>query len=695
MRPADQYPVDHVHGSVQAHDASPSSPARGHRGRLVVGALAATVLGLVPVASADAAGVGLGTTAAYGVLGGSAVTNTGPSTILGDVGVAPGTAVSGFPPGTVTGTIHANDANALQAKADLVTAYDDAASRGSTATISQDLAGRTLVAGVYTAASSLGLSGTLTLDAKGDPDAVFVFQAGSALNVASSSRVRLVNGAQACNVFWKVGSSATIGTASQFTGNVLALTSISLTTGATLDGRALARNGAVTLDTNTIRRSTCATAGDGGSGSPTAPGSPAPGGSPTAPGVGSDDGSSPAPGVGGGSGSGPTTPAGAVLPTATTGGATKGTKGGVASGTVLPGSFDVRYRFEFGTTRRYGRSTATGRLSADGSPRHVRRALRGLKPCTRYHYRLVVVLPSGRRIVGRDRSFRTEGCAARRPRRPSGFAGLPSGPGEDPGRPTHAMPARPDPVRRPAHPMPARPAPARRPGVAGLLVIAAAPAGGATPAVASSAPRSPTTVLAAATSARAAPRDTSRVLARVAATRPITGARTVLPVLGTARDAVGHRWSRVLLPGRPNGRSGWIRDRGTRAATTPWAVEIDRRTRRGVVRRLGRVVRRFAVVVGAPATPTPTGRYFVEETVRLAPRAQAGPYAVALSARSSVLQEFDGGPGQIALHGRTGLGGRLGTAVSHGCVRLADADVRWIASRIGPGVRVTVLSGTR
>jgi lipoprotein-anchoring transpeptidase ErfK/SrfK len=108
------------------------------------------------------------------------------------------------------------------------------------------------------------------------------------------------------------------------------------------------------------------------------------------------------------------------------------------------------------------------------------------------------------------------------------------------------------------------------------------------------------------------------------------------------------------------------------------------------VLRLGRVVRRFSVVIGAPATPTPIGRYFVEETVRLAPGTVSGPFALALSARSSVLQEFDGGPGQIALHGRTGLGGRLGTAVSHGCIRLADADVRWLADRIGPGVRVTV-----
>jgi hypothetical protein len=430
MRPADQYPVDHVLGSVQASGASPSSPACPHgtsrkrRRSLRFGASVITTLALLPVGGAQAAGVGLGTADAYGVLGGSAVTNTGPSTILGDLGVAPGTAVSGFPPGTVTSTIHANDANAQQAKADLVTAYDDAAGRPSTATITADLAGRTLVSGVYTAASSLGLSGTLTLDAKGDPDAVFVFQAGSALTAGSGSRVRLVNGAQACNVFWKVGSSATIGTSSAFTGNILALTSISLTTSATLDGRALARNGAVTLDTNTIRRATCATrptspgAGTPGTTTPTGPG-----GSPTPPGAGGaagDGGGSTAPGAPSG---GDTTSDSVVLPTATTTTATPSTTGGVVTGTVVPGAFDLTYRFEYGTSRRYGRRTTPGRLPADASSRRVRRALRNLKPCTTYHYRLIVVLPSGRRVLGRDRTFRTEGCAARHPRRPSGFAG--------------------------------------------------------------------------------------------------------------------------------------------------------------------------------------------------------------------------------------------------------------------------------
>ena len=199
------------------------------------------------------------------------MTNTGPTTINGDLGVMPGTAVPGFPPGMVSGTIHAADAVALQAQSDLTTAYNDAAGRTPPALLSADLGGLTLTAGVYRAPGALGLTGALTLDAQGDPNSVFVFQAASTLITASASHVNLINGAQPCNVFWQVGSSATFGTTSAFAGNVMALTSISLNNGVTLQGRALTRNGSVTLINDTITAAHCApgtTGGDGGTGGP-------------------------------------------------------------------------------------------------------------------------------------------------------------------------------------------------------------------------------------------------------------------------------------------------------------------------------------------------------------------------------------------------------------------------------------------
>jgi hypothetical protein len=250
---------DHVNG--WSDRASQGAHRRPHgRPRHAAELLFAALLLLAWLASsAQAASVPLGSADNFAVLAGSAVTNTGPSVISGDLGLSPGTAVTGFPPGAVTpGTVHRTDAVALLAQRDLTLAYDNAAGRSSTAAVSADLAGSTLTAGVYTSASSLGLSGALTLDAQGDPNAVFVFQAGSTLTVGPASRVLLTGGAQACNVFWQVGSSATIGSASAFAGNILALTSISLTTGATLNGSALARNGAVTLDTNAVTKAACA-----------------------------------------------------------------------------------------------------------------------------------------------------------------------------------------------------------------------------------------------------------------------------------------------------------------------------------------------------------------------------------------------------------------------------------------------------
>ena len=204
--------------------------------------------------------VGLGTAKSFAVLAGQTVTNTGPSVISGDLGVSPGSAITGFPPGTVIhGSEHAADAVASQAQSDLTTAYNDAAGRTPATTVSKDLGGQTLAPGVYKATSGLGLTGTVTLNAHDNPSAVFIFQAASTLITASSSTVKLTGGAQACNVFWQVGSSATLGTNTTFVGSILALTSASVQTGTTVDGRVLARNGQVSLDDNTITVPTCKT----------------------------------------------------------------------------------------------------------------------------------------------------------------------------------------------------------------------------------------------------------------------------------------------------------------------------------------------------------------------------------------------------------------------------------------------------
>ena len=222
--------------------------------------ISAAALAAQPAVAATAP-VALQTAQSFAVLGGQTVTNTGPSTIVGDLGVSPGSAVTGFPPGLVSGgVIHAADAVALQAQSDVTTAYNNLAGRacsGGNNLTGQDLGGLTLVSGVYCFSSSAQLTGTLTLDAQGNPDAVFIFQIGSTLTTASNSKVQVINGGQSCNVYWQVGSSATIGTTTTFVGNILALTSIALQTGASVAGRALARNGAVTLDTNHVAPGNC------------------------------------------------------------------------------------------------------------------------------------------------------------------------------------------------------------------------------------------------------------------------------------------------------------------------------------------------------------------------------------------------------------------------------------------------------
>lgn len=208
-------------------------------------------LGMTTYVKADI----LGSAGDYGVLAGTTVTNTGLTVVTGNVGVWPGTAITGFPPGVVVdGDLQAGNSAAQQAQADVVFAYDSLEGMTPTTDLTgQDLGGLTLTPGVYSFSSSAFLTGNLTLDGQGDPNAMFVFQMGSTLITASDSEVFTINGAEACDVYWQVGSSATLGTGTAFQGNILALTSITLTTGATLlDGSALAINGAVTMDTNLI-----------------------------------------------------------------------------------------------------------------------------------------------------------------------------------------------------------------------------------------------------------------------------------------------------------------------------------------------------------------------------------------------------------------------------------------------------------
>ena len=199
--------------------------------------------------------VDLGTTSVFAVLAGSTVTNTGSSVVTGSLGVSPGSAITGFPPGSVSGgSIYSAEAVALQTQIDLTAAFLAAANQPCGSALSgQDLGGQTLTPGVYCFATSAQLTGALTLNSLADPASVFVFQIGSTLTTASNSSVAFINGGKGARVFWQVGSSATLGTTTDFAGNILALTSITLNTGANINcGRALARNGAVTMDTNNV-----------------------------------------------------------------------------------------------------------------------------------------------------------------------------------------------------------------------------------------------------------------------------------------------------------------------------------------------------------------------------------------------------------------------------------------------------------
>ncbi len=189
--------------------------------------------------------------------------------------------------------------------------------------------------------------------------------------------------------------------------------------------------------------------------------------------------------------------------------------------------------------------------------------------------------------------------------------------------------------------------------------------------------------------ARSKPSSHAHRIQTVAARRPLTHVRTVLPVLDRASTA-GISWVRVRLPGRPNGHTGWITATNTAPSTTTWHLAIRLSTRRVTAYRAGHVERTFRAVVGNPSTPTPTGQFFIEEVVKISSSDPGGPYALATSALSNVFQEFEGGPGQVGIHGTHNLSGALGTAASHGCVRLSPSAVSWLAKRINSGATLTI-----
>ena len=250
-----------------------SNPFDFTRGRIaLIGIGVCLVFALIPIGIAQAAPVNLETAKPFVVLAGAGATNTGSSVLNGELGVSPGSSLTGFGEATVTGAIHPNDGVAAQAQADLTTAYNVAAgqaiSPGNELT-GQNLGGLTLTPGAYGFSSSAELTGQLTLDAQGDPNAQFVFVINTTLVTESASSVILTNGASPCNVYWKVGSSATFGTSTAFEGNVLALETISMTSGVTFLGRALARNGEVTLDNDVLTAPQCSTGSTSGGGTAT------------------------------------------------------------------------------------------------------------------------------------------------------------------------------------------------------------------------------------------------------------------------------------------------------------------------------------------------------------------------------------------------------------------------------------------
>jgi len=213
-----------------------------------------------PICGGGAA-IPLGAACAFGILGATpVVSSTGPTHVTGDIGIWPAASITGFPPGTLTGAQHLGDAVAMTAQGDLTTAYNLAAGAAGGAALTADIGGQTLPPGVYKATTTLGITGILTLDGSTNPNGVWIFQVGTALTTAAGpgkSQVLLIGGAQAHNVFWQIGSSATLGTFSTFSGTIMAQASITLGTGAVLNGRALARTGAVSMDSNPVNVPPC------------------------------------------------------------------------------------------------------------------------------------------------------------------------------------------------------------------------------------------------------------------------------------------------------------------------------------------------------------------------------------------------------------------------------------------------------
>jgi lipoprotein-anchoring transpeptidase ErfK/SrfK len=228
-------------------------------------------------------------------------------------------------------------------------------------------------------------------------------------------------------------------------------------------------------------------------------------------------------------------------------------------------------------------------------------------------------------------------------------------------------------------------------GLASALVMAAIACAFVAPAAAAPTPASqPLVVLLHDHVARTGPSAHAGRIESVASRRPLTRARTVLPILSRANSRKRGSWLRVRLPGRPNSHKGWISTNRTRLTSTSWRVLVDLSTRRLTAFRGDRARRHFRAIVGKPSTPTPRGSFFIEEALALSPYETGGPFALATSARSNVFQEFEGGPGQIGIHGTNNLTGALGTAASHGCIRLGTRAITWLARRIGAGTPLTI-----